>query len=159
MTARDTLTGLAKARFDNHLLKTNKALLEYADQVAQHDLLPTRLSDKAKKPKWAKPRKPHGKASARVFTGAEAAELAADKAEKNSRVPGIKPLSESSPESSSKSNDSEVVVPATPPEACRPGSSRRGISRGHHYNLSFEDPETITSRARSYTYSVTAPRK
>jgi hypothetical protein len=45
LTARDTLTGLAKARFDNQLLKTNKALLEFADQVAQDDLLaytPTR---------------------------------------------------------------------------------------------------------------------
>jgi hypothetical protein len=71
---------------------------------------PTRLPDKVKKPKWAKPRKPHGKASARAFTGAEAAELAADKAEKSSRVPGIKPLYESS----SESNNSEVMVPVTP---------------------------------------------
>ena len=45
------------------------------------------LPDKVKKPKWAKPRKPHGKASARSFTGAEAAEIAADKAEKSSRCP------------------------------------------------------------------------
>ena len=51
MTARDTLTGLAKARFDNQLFKTNKALLEFADQIAQDDLLPTRLLDKVKKPK------------------------------------------------------------------------------------------------------------
>jgi hypothetical protein len=35
LTARDTLTGLTKARFDNQLLKTNKPLLEFADQVAQ----------------------------------------------------------------------------------------------------------------------------
>ena len=69
MTARDTLTGLAKARFDNQLFKTNKALLEFADQVVQDDLLPTRLPDKVKKPKWAKPRKPHSKASERSFTG------------------------------------------------------------------------------------------
>jgi hypothetical protein len=125
LTARDTLTGLAKARFDNQLLKTNKALLEFADQVAQDDLLPTRLPDKVKKPKWAKPRKPHDKASARAFTGAEAAELAADKAEKSSRVPGIKPLYESS----SESNDSEVMVPATPP---RPASKTQlaGESQG-----------------------------
>ena len=51
LTARDALTGLAKARFDNQLLKTNKALLEFADQVAQDDLLPTRLPDRVKKPK------------------------------------------------------------------------------------------------------------
>ena len=69
MTARDTLTGLAKVRFDNQLLKTNKALLEFADQVAQDDVLPTHLPDKVKKPKWAKPRKPHSRASARAFTG------------------------------------------------------------------------------------------
>jgi hypothetical protein len=31
LTARDTLTGLTKARFDNQLFKTNKALLEFAD--------------------------------------------------------------------------------------------------------------------------------
>jgi hypothetical protein len=115
LTARDTLTGLTKARFDNQLLKTNKALLEFTDQVAQDDLLPTRLPDKVKKPKWAKPRKPHGKASAKAFTGAKAAELAADKAERSSRVPGIKPLYKSS----SEGNDSEVMAPATPP---RPAS-------------------------------------
>jgi hypothetical protein len=51
LTARDALTGLAKAKFDNQLLKTNKALLEFADQVAQDDLLPTRLPDRVKKPK------------------------------------------------------------------------------------------------------------
>ena len=49
--ARDTLTSLTKARFDDQLLKANKALLEFADQVAQDDL---RLPDKIKKPKWAK---------------------------------------------------------------------------------------------------------
>ena len=81
------------------------------DKVAQDDPLPTRLPDKIKKPKWAKPRKPHGKASARAFTGAEAAEIAADKAEKSSRVPRIEPLYESSSENS----DGEVMVPATPP--------------------------------------------
>ena len=51
MTAKDAFTGLAKAMFDNQLLKTNKALLEFADQVAQDDLLPTHLSDRVKKPK------------------------------------------------------------------------------------------------------------
>jgi hypothetical protein len=58
--------------------------------------LPTRLPDKVKKPKWAKPRKPHGKASARSFTGAEAAEIAANKAEQSSKVsissPGARTL-------------------------------------------------------------------
>jgi hypothetical protein len=79
--------------------------------VAQDDLLATHLPGKVKKPKWAKPRKSHGKASARAFPGAEAAKIAADKAEKSSRVPGIEPLYDPSPESS----DGEVMVPATPP--------------------------------------------
>ena len=86
LRARDNLTGLAKARFESQLVKTNNALLEFAGQVAEDDLLPTRLPDKAKKPKWAKPRKPHGKASAWSFTGAVAAEIAADKAEQSSKV-------------------------------------------------------------------------
>jgi hypothetical protein len=51
LTARDTLTGLARARFGNQLFKTNRALLEFADQVAQDDLPPTHLPDKVKKPK------------------------------------------------------------------------------------------------------------
>ena len=37
-------------------------MLEFADQVAWDGLLPTHLPDKVKKPKWAKLRKPHGKA-------------------------------------------------------------------------------------------------
>ena len=37
--------------------------------------------DKVKKPKGIKSRKTHGKASARSYTGAEAAELGADQAE------------------------------------------------------------------------------
>jgi hypothetical protein len=63
------------------LMKTNKVLLGFAGQVAEDDLLPTRLPDKVKKPKWAKPRKSHGKASTRSFTGAEAAEITANQAE------------------------------------------------------------------------------
>ena len=81
LTTRDSLTGLAKARFDNQLIKINKVLLEFAEQVANDDLLPTRLPDKANKPKWAKPRKSHGKASARSHTGTEATEIIADKIE------------------------------------------------------------------------------
>src|SRR5207248_6378044 len=114
----DNLTDLAKARFDNQLIKTNKALLDLAGQVAEDDLLPTRLPDKVKKPKWAKPRKAHGKASARSFTGAEAAEIAANQAEQSSRVAGARPTREDSPENS----DGEVIVPATPP---RPAGERR----------------------------------
>ena len=74
MQAREGLTRLAKARFEEQLMKTNKALLNFAQQVADEDLLPTCLPDKIQKPKWAKPIKAYGKASARSLTGAEAAE-------------------------------------------------------------------------------------
>ena len=50
--------------------------------IAQNDLLSTRLPDKIKKLKWAKPKKSHDKASKRLITGAEAAKQAADKAER-----------------------------------------------------------------------------
>ena len=88
----------------------------------QDDLLPTRLPDKVKKPKWAKPRKPHGKASGRSFTGAEAAEMAADKAEKSSKMPDRRPTREDSPESS----DGEVIVPATPPRPAQLAGESQG---------------------------------
>ena len=68
-----------------------------------------------KKPKWVKPRKPYGKASGRLFTKAEAAEMAADKAEKSSKIPDKHPIYEDGPESS----DGEVIVPATPPRPTR----------------------------------------
>jgi hypothetical protein len=82
MQAREGLTGLAKARFEEQLMKTNKALLSFAQQVTDEDLLPTRLPDKVQKPKWAKPVKTHGKASARSLIGSEATEREADRAEK-----------------------------------------------------------------------------
>jgi hypothetical protein len=47
----------------------------------------------------------------RAFTRAEAAEIAANEAEKSIRVPGIEPLYKPSPES----DDSEAMVPVTPP--------------------------------------------
>jgi hypothetical protein len=49
LDTRDNLTGLAKARFDSQRIKTNKALLDFARQVADDDLLPTRLPDGVKK--------------------------------------------------------------------------------------------------------------
>jgi hypothetical protein len=39
------------------------------------------------KPKWAKFRKTHSKVSVRSLTGAEAAEMVADRAEKSSKAP------------------------------------------------------------------------
>jgi len=49
------------------------------------NLLPIRLPDKIQKPKWAKPIKAYGKASARSLTGPEAAEKQADQAEIKAR--------------------------------------------------------------------------
>ena len=80
MEAREGFTGLAKARFEEQLVKTNRALLSFAEQIRDEDLLPKRLPDKIQKPKWAKPIKAHGKASARSLTGSKAAEKEADKA-------------------------------------------------------------------------------
>ena len=133
MTARDGLTGLAKARFDNQLIKTNKALLEFAGQVAKDNLLPTHLPDKVKKPKWAKPRKTHGNASARSYTGAEAAELAVNQEEKSSKAAGKWVARPYTPESSS---DEDIVVPKTPPRA---GESQGGTS----ITLAIRTPERL----------------
>ena len=60
-------------------------------------------------PKWAKPGKSHGKASARSFTGAEAAEIAANQAEQSNKVAGTPR------EDTPGGDDGEVMVPATPP--------------------------------------------
>jgi hypothetical protein len=82
--------------------------------------LPTRLPDKEKKLKWVKPRKSHGKASARPFTGAEAA---ANQAEQSNKVAGTPR------EDTSGGDDGEIMVPATPP---RPAGQLRvaGESQG-----------------------------
>ena len=45
------------------------------------------LHDKDNKPKWVKPKEPHGKASARAFIGAEAA----DEAKKSTKVASKQP--------------------------------------------------------------------
>jgi hypothetical protein len=108
--AHPTYAGLAKARFEAQLVKTNRALLGFAEQVAHDDLLPTHLPGKVKKPKWAKPKKSHGNASARSCTGVEAAEREANKAKQSSRVAGKRLAREATPENS----DKDVVVPDTP---------------------------------------------
>jgi hypothetical protein len=82
----------------------------------------------------AKPRKTHGNASARSYTGAEAAEIAADKAEKNSRVASGQPTVEVTPENSS---DEDVVVPGTPAELV--GESQGGTT----ITLAMRTPERL----------------
>jgi hypothetical protein len=49
------------------------ALVDYAGQLAQDGLLPTRLPEKIQKQRWLKPKKTYDKASKRSMTGAEAA--------------------------------------------------------------------------------------
>src|SRR5947207_13348970 len=105
MEAREGFTGLTKARFEKQLVKTNRALLSFAEQIMEEDLLPKRLPDKIRKPKWAKPVKANGKASARSLTGSEAAEKEADKAETEVQ--------------NQMEEDIIVVVPITPPGANR----------------------------------------
>jgi hypothetical protein len=83
--------------------------------------LPARLPDKVKKPKWAKPRKIHGKASTLSFTEAEATKIATDKAEQGSKVTGKQPLRAANPENNNSGE--EVVVPATP---LRPAGESQG---------------------------------
>jgi hypothetical protein len=72
--------------------------------------------------KRAKPREPHGKASARAFTGPRLR----TGAEKSSNAASRQ--LEDSPESSNhESSDNEVMVSATPPEAFRQGPARQGV--------------------------------
>jgi hypothetical protein len=82
---REGFTGLAKARFEEQLVETNRALLGFAGENMDEDLLPIRLPDKIQKPKWTKLIKAHGKASARSLTGPEAAEKDADQIGKGGR--------------------------------------------------------------------------
>jgi hypothetical protein len=86
-----------------------------------------------KKPKWAKLRKPHGKTSARSFTGAEVAEIAADKAEQSSKVSHKQPGREDTPESSGAD---EIIIPKTPERA---GKSQGGTT----ITLALKTPERL----------------
>ena len=58
-----------------------------------------------------KPRKTHGKASARSLTGAETAKMAADRADKSNKMPDGQVARSDIPENSSK----DIIVPGTPP--------------------------------------------
>jgi hypothetical protein len=127
--AGEELTGLAKARYDYQAIKTNRALVEFAGMVAQDDLLPTRLPDKVKKPKWAKPKKSHDKASRRSMTGAEAAEQAANKAERAAARP-VTPQQDESDE------EGGVLAPDTPPTL---GESQGGTT----ITLAIRTPERL----------------
>ena len=110
--------------------------------------MPTRLPDKIKKPKWAKLRKPHGKTSARSFTRAEAAEIAADKAEQSSKVSHKQPGREDTPASSGAD---EIIIPRTPERA---GESQGGTT----ITLALRTPERLTCWSRSSPKAITTPR-
>ena len=62
-----------------------------------------------------------GKVSASMDTGAEAAEIAANRAEKSSRAAGKQPVQETTPE---KNSDENIIVPGTPLRAA--GKSQGG---------------------------------
>ena len=133
LTARDGLSGLARARFDNQLVKTNKALLEFAGQVAKDDLLPTRLPDKVQKAKWLKPIKAHDRASRRSATGAEAAEQRANKAERAAAMP-VTPRQDESDE------DDGILVPGTPLNVGELAGESQG---GTSITLAIRTPERL----------------
>jgi hypothetical protein len=103
--------------------KTRTKITKISLVEAERTGTKAQIPDKVKKPKWVKPRKPHGKASARACTGAEAAEIAADRAEQSSKMVGRQPTHEKTLENS---GDEEVVVPGTPPEF--PGESQGGTT-------------------------------
>jgi ribosomal 50S subunit-recycling heat shock protein len=128
--AGDNLKGLAKARFESQLVKTNRALVNYAAQLAEDDLLPTRLPEKIQKAKWLKPKKTHDKATRRSMTGAEVAEQAANKAEKAATRP-VTPGQVESDE------DDGIVVASTPPRFA--GESQGGTT----ITLAIRTPERL----------------
>jgi hypothetical protein len=144
------LTGLVKARWESQLIKTNRALADYAGQLAQDDLLLTRLPDKIQKVKWLKPKKSHDKASKRLMTGAEAAEQAADKAERASKRPIVfRPVEES--------DDEDVVSTWNTAQ----NSAYSGRITRWRYNLceafSYKDPRASTTTARYHTSPRSLP--
>ena len=102
--------------------------------MANDDLLPTRLPDKANKPKWAKPRKSHGKASARSHTGTEAAEIIADKAEQSSKIVSNQV---SQLDTLKSSDDEDFLTSGTPPP--RSGESQGGTT----ITLALRTPERL----------------
>jgi hypothetical protein len=102
-------------------------------QVTDDNLLLTRLLDKVKKPKWAKLRKSHGQASARSYTGPEAAEIAVNRAEQSSKVPGTEANQLNIPETTS---DEDIIVPGT---ALIRGESQGGTT----ITLAIRTPERL----------------
>jgi hypothetical protein len=121
--------------------------LELAGQVAQDDLLPTRLADKVNKPKWAKPRKPHSKASARSYTGAEAAELAADQAEQSSKAASKQIAGPDTPENSTEEG---FIIPGTLPRA---GESQGGTT----ITLAMKAPERLRGPPDPVPRGISSP--
>jgi hypothetical protein len=117
-------------------VKTNTALVDYAGQLAQDDLLPTRLPDKAKH------KKPHGKASGRSYTDAEDAELAAYQAEQKSRVTADQTARPHTPETSCE----DIIMSNTPPA----GESQGGANTA----LAIRTPERLQGSPRANPYTL-----
>jgi hypothetical protein len=104
------LTGLAKVRFEAHLVKRNRALLHFTEQAAQDDLLPICLPGKIKKPKMGEASEDSRQRIGVVLHWAETAEIAADKAERSNRTAGKPSAQEVARENSS---DEDIVVAGT----------------------------------------------
>jgi hypothetical protein len=110
------------------------SLVDYAGLLAQDGLLPTRLPEKIQKQRWLKPKKTHDKASKRSMTGAEAAEQAADKAERAVTRPII-------PNEDNSDGDNGILVPGIPPGA--PGLIAGESQGGTTITLSLRTPERL----------------
>jgi hypothetical protein len=99
------------------------------------------------KPKWTKPGKTHGKASARSLTWAEAAEMAADRAEKSGKMPGRQVARSDTPGNSSE----DAIVPGRPPLS---GESQGGITIA----LAIRTPEHLEGTPELITALTPVPQ-
>jgi hypothetical protein len=154
MEVREGFTGLAKTRFEEQLVKTNRALLGFAGQIMDENLLSIRLPDKIQKPKWAKPIKAYGKASARSLTGPEAAEKEVDQAEIEARTQEdtteVVPNSPGCPFTPSGRKRTHTLVERTPGKPPTPARSAPALPQSPETSSPPSLPPS-TAPARLYT--------
>jgi hypothetical protein len=69
LNARDALTGLARAQFDDTIICTQQSLLALAEDIQEQKNLPASMPERARKPGWARAA---SKANNQLTAGAEA---------------------------------------------------------------------------------------
>jgi hypothetical protein len=82
LDAREALTGHAKAKLDDKVIRTQQSLVALAEDFQKQDELPINMPYKVNKPGWSGGVRSHDKTKKRLLTVAEMAVKAADKAEK-----------------------------------------------------------------------------